>query len=119
VIHLGALTGVLDGVVSPANDVLIGHLATLLGAEALEDRDYVSTHELPNDGERERLVAIKDVLATDADERELERVGLAKVDGVVAVLDLLELVQRLLLVDLVPVDRARVNLVHHAQDHEH
>ena len=54
-----------------------------VGAELAQQREGVGAHELPDQAERQRLVARQDVVALDADEHEVEL--LAQLDGVVAV----------------------------------
>jgi len=115
-VHLGVLAVALDGVVGPLDDVLVADLATLLGAEPLEDGDDMETHQLPHNGQGQGLIAVIDISATNADKGEFEGVLLAEIYSVVAVLNLLELVQRLLGVDLGPINGSWVNLVHDLQD---
>lgn len=109
-------TASLDGAVGPVDHVLVGDLTTRGGREGGEGGDDVEAHHLPDEGEGEGLVTVADIRASDTDERELEL--LANVDGVVCVFELLELGEGLLLVDLLPVDRAGRDLVEDAEEDE-
>jgi hypothetical protein len=76
----------------------------------------MSVYLLRTESEREGLIAVHNVHATNADQRELEL--LAQFHSVVAVLHHLESIQRQILIHLVPLHDAGLDLVHHAQQHQ-
>mmetsp|Transcript_50019 Transcript_50019/g.130284 ORF Transcript_50019/g.130284 Transcript_50019/m.130284 type:complete len:289 (+) Transcript_50019:741-1607(+) len=93
-----------------------GATAGRVRAHVGEEGQHVRAHELPDKRERQLLVAVDNILAADAHEREVERI-LAKVDDVAAVLIALE--DHLhILVDARPRDDAWADVIHGTQQHQ-
>ena len=56
---------------------------SIASIEVSEDAERISPHQLPDEGQRQRRVSVVDVLALDANQRELA--FLPQINGVIAV----------------------------------
>jgi len=71
--HGRLLASLLDGLVGPGNDFIVAN--SLATAESIQDGENVVSHQLPDDGQGQGLVAVQNVFTLDTNQGELE--GLA------------------------------------------
>jgi len=112
VLHLACLSARRDRIVGPLNHGLLRDLRA--ASDLLEDSENVVAHKLPDDSEGQGLLAISDVDSTDADKGELH--VLAEVDDIVGVLNGLDAHHGDGLVDPLPINATRLDLVNHTEE---